>query len=109
MITLKPDDPFVAVKREIINNLTIVIEPDLPVNIFNLGMVYEIDIAEKAGNIEVTVALSPSNRRYEEAIVNSVTHSAVLHLANYNLVVNLVWTPNELNHTSVGNTKKQFA
>lgn len=47
----------VTLKGEIIKSLRTVYDPEIPVNIFDLGLIYDIDIDE-SNNVHVTMTLT---------------------------------------------------
>ncbi|MDR0727240.1 MAG: iron-sulfur cluster assembly protein [Rickettsiales bacterium] len=78
-------------KEDIIAALKTVYDPEIPVNIWDLGLVYDINITQ--GHVTVTMTFtSPTCPMMEEllAMVVSATESAT---GANNVTVELVWDP----------------
>ena len=45
-------------KEDIINELKKVIDPELNINIVDLGLIYDIDIEQTSGNVIITMTLT---------------------------------------------------
>ncbi len=81
-----------AVNRDdIINALKTVFDPEIPVNIWDMGLIYDIKIEEK--DILITMTLtSPTCPMMDELLAQ--VKQAVLNVAvGMNVTVNLVWEP----------------
>ncbi len=78
-------------KSEIIEQLKTVFDPEIPVNIWDMGLVYSIDISDTQIVIDMTFT-SPTCPMMDD-ILDQVKQ-AVAQVANgLNVVVNLVWEP----------------
>lgn len=78
-------------KSEIIEQLKTVFDPEIPVNIWDMGLVYNIDISDTQIVIDMTFT-SPTCPMMDD-ILNQVKQ-AVAKVANgLDVVVNLVWEP----------------
>lgn len=83
--------PFM--KMEIIETLRGVIDPELQINIIDMGLVYSVDINEEKRKIEIEMTLSSPNCPMGASIVGAVENCMEYHFNTYNTVVNLVWEP----------------
>jgi FeS assembly SUF system protein len=49
------DNPFLQIEEDIVKMLKTVYDPEIPVNVFDLGMIYKIEVSpEKEVNIDMT-------------------------------------------------------
>ncbi|MBR6363910.1 MAG: DUF59 domain-containing protein [Alphaproteobacteria bacterium] len=78
-------------KDDIINALKTVYDPEIPVNIWDMGLVYTIDISEKQVRLEMTFT-SPTCPMMEELLaqVKDVVSKVVAPIP---VKVDLVWDP----------------
>lgn len=79
-----------AIKEKIISALQTVYDPEIPVNIWDLGLVYQIDIADK---VTITMTFtSPTCPMMEELL--DMVKTAVESVAGAgNVIIDLVWDP----------------
>ena len=54
----EPDEPAPVSKDGIIEALRTVYDPEIPVNIYELGLVYELEVNETSGDTKVTMTLT---------------------------------------------------
>lgn len=86
-------DEHAFLKAEALETLRLVIDPELHVNIVDLGLVYEIHIEEAEKMIRVTMTLSSSYCPMGESIVNAVKNCLEKYYPIYRTEVDLVWEP----------------
>lgn len=55
-MSLKPDD-ILSIEREIVAALRTVYDPEIPVNIYDLGLIYEVDV-DPSGTADVRMTLT---------------------------------------------------
>ena len=79
------------VKDDIVNALKTVYDPEIPVNIWDLGLIYDIDIQESAVVIQMTFT-SPTCPMMEE-LMQQVRDSVQLVAGDTPVRVDLVWDP----------------
>ena len=78
-------------REDIIGALKTVFDPEIPVNIWDMGLVYDIDIKEKQIVITMTFT-SPTCPMMEELLAQ--VKQAVSNVASgADVIVNLVWEP----------------
>lgn len=86
------DDADIASMEQIIDRIKTVIDPEIPVNLYDLGLIYNIDIDEK-GNIEILMTLTAPNCPVAGEIPTWVGN-AINDLDNVGVImVKLTWTP----------------
>jgi FeS assembly SUF system protein len=54
----EPDDPAPVSKDGIIEALKTVYDPEIPVNIYELGLIYGLDVDEQSGDAKITMTLT---------------------------------------------------
>lgn len=87
------DDENFKLLTQITEVLATVIDPELQVNILDLGMVYNVAVKKETKTIEVEMTLSTRHCPMGSAIVNSVENAILQNFTTYSPVVNLVWEP----------------
>ncbi|KHJ39540.1 FeS assembly SUF system protein [Pedobacter glucosidilyticus] len=78
-------------KMEIMETLRLVIDPELEINIIDLGLVYAVYVKEN--QIEIEMTLSSSHCPMGSSIVGGVQNCLEQHYPDYKTTVNLVWEP----------------
>ena len=78
-------------KRQALGLLYQVIDPELFVNIMDLGLVYDLVITSRAIFVEMT--LSTPHCPMGEAIAEGVKNVLGQHFTTHEIEVNLVWEP----------------
>ena len=83
-------------KGKVISVLKLIYDPEIPVDIYNLGLIYEIKPDEE-GNIDLTMTLTAPNCPVADNIVQEV-YEKILQIenvktVNINLVFDPPWTP----------------
>ena len=85
-------------EEQIIMAIKTVEDPEIPVNIYELGLIYDIDIKDagrlfRTYNVEIEMTLTSPNCPVAESLPEEV-RSKVSNLANvYNCKVNIVFEP----------------
>ncbi|RRN77324.1 metal-sulfur cluster assembly factor [Pseudoxanthomonas sp. SGD-10] len=80
-------------KAQVLEALRLVIDPELQVNIIDLGLVYNVSVDDDAKVIKVEMTLSSPHCPMGNAILNSVRNCVESHFLEYQSVVELVWEP----------------
>lgn len=76
-----------------INLLRQVIDPELGINIVDMGLVYSVEVNESAKHIDVVMTLSTKGCPMGAAISGAVENTLKLHFPSYSHAVRLVWEP----------------
>lgn len=58
---------FLKLEHDIVQELKEIYDPEIPVNIYDLGLIYEIDVDEE-GNAEITMTLTSPNCPVAESL-----------------------------------------
>ena len=77
----------------VISALRTVFDPELPVNIYDLGLIYRLDVDEETGNVEIDMTLTAPGCPVAQSFPCTV-EEAVRKVEGVNDVkVELVWDP----------------
>ena len=79
-------------KEKIIKEIKKVYDPEIPVNIYELGLIYKIDIDEK-NNVKVDMTLTSPNCPVAESLPNQVKESILKVKGVSEVKLELVWDP----------------
>ena len=78
-------------KEKVITEIKKIYDPEIPVNIYELGLIYDIKIKDK--DVQVKMTLTTPNCRVAESLPKEVKDS-ILELKDVNKVnLDLVWDP----------------
>ena len=91
----KPADepaPNEDLKQSVIDALKSVYDPEIPVDIYELGLIYDVDISED-GDAVITMTLTTPHCPVAESLPNEVELRVLSVPGIRDAVVNLVWTP----------------
>lgn len=89
---LQINDPYYVEKHRAITALYRVMDPELFVNIMDLGLVYDLDFS-KDNKIIVIMTLSTPHCPLEEAITSGVKNSMGIDFPGVEVEVKIVWEP----------------
>ena len=80
------------IKNKVIEVVKKIYDPEIPVNIYELGLIYKIDVDEK-NNVNIDMTLTSPNCPVAESLPNDVKNNIkkVEGVSDVNL--NLVWEP----------------
>jgi metal-sulfur cluster biosynthetic enzyme len=93
MINFDINDKFSFMKMEIVEALRRVIDPELQINIIDLGLVYAIKIDEVERKIVIEMTLSSPYCPMGESIFAAVKNSLEHNFTDFKADVQLVWDP----------------
>jgi FeS assembly SUF system protein len=65
--TMSKENEFLKLEYEIVQALKEIYDPEIPVNIYDLGLIYEIDVDDE-GNAEVVMTLTSPNCPVAESL-----------------------------------------
>lgn len=92
MLALSIQDPYFNEKMRAIEALHQVIDPELFVNIIDLGLVFDLDFSQD-GRLVITMTLSTPHCPLGEAIEAGIHHVLEPLFPDRNIEVNIVWEP----------------
>lgn len=81
-----------AIKQKIVDNLQLVFDPEIPVNIWELGLIYNLDVDE-AGNAHVLMTLTAPNCPVAGSLPQMVEKGARIVPGVKEATVELTWEP----------------
>ena len=83
---------YLALETEIVSTLKYIYDPEIPVNIYELGLIYNIDVDDN-NNVEITMTLTAPNCPMADELLNEV-EQRINSIDEVNEVkVNLVFDP----------------
>lgn len=91
-----PEGTAVASKEAVVEALRMVFDPEIPVNIYDLGLIYEIDI-DAAGNADIKMSLTapgcPVAGQMPVWVADAATSVEGIGEAEVAIVWEPAWTP----------------
>ncbi len=78
-------------KERIEEILKTVIDPEIGINIVDLGLIYDIEIGEQT--INITMTLTTQGCPMHSSIADWVKRAIERNIENYQVNVNIVWDP----------------
>ena len=79
-------------KDKVIGEIKKIYDPEIPVNIYELGLIYDINIDNK-NNVKIDMTLTSPNCPVAESLPNEVKNSVKEIKEVKNVDLNLVWDP----------------
>ena len=79
-------------KEEVIKEIKKIYDPEIPVNIYELGLIYKIDIKEET-KINIEMTLTSPNCPVAESLPNSVKENILNVPGVEEVELKLVWEP----------------
>jgi len=86
------DNPFLQKEEEIVRMLKTVYDPEIPINIYDLGMIYKID-ASNEGEVVIDMTFTAPNCPAADFILEDVRMKVESVEGIKNVIVNLVFDP----------------
>ena len=79
-------------KEKVIEEISKIYDPEIPVNIYELGLIYNIDVDEK-NKVNIDMTLTSPNCPVAESLPNNVKHNVLKIDGVTDVDLNLVWDP----------------
>ena len=79
-------------KEKVINEIKKIYDPEIPVNIFELGLIYKIEVQEN-NKISIEMTLTSPNCPVAESLPNSVKENILKIEGVEEVNLKLVWDP----------------
>ena len=79
-------------KEKVITEIKKIYDPEIPVNIYELGLIYDIDI-DQNNNVKIKMTLTTPNCPVAESLPNEVKNSIKEIKEVKNVDLDLVWDP----------------
>ncbi len=80
------------IKNKVIEEIKKIYDPEIPVNIYELGLIYKVDIDEK-NNVNIDMTLTSPNCPVAESLPNEVKENIKKIEGVSDVNLNLVWEP----------------
>tara|TARA_B100000700_G_C14551511_1_gene626756 strand:- start:218 stop:520 length:303 start_codon:yes stop_codon:yes gene_type:complete len=80
------------IKKKIIEEIKKIYDPEIPVNIYELGLIYKIEVNEK-NKVNVDMTLTSPNCPAAESLPNEVKQNIMKVEGVSEVNLNLVWEP----------------
>lgn len=85
------DNNIMKLEEDIVRMLKTVYDPEIPVNIYDLGLIYNVDIDDD--NVTITMTLTAPNCPAADFIIEDVRLKVQSIPAIKNVIVNLTFEP----------------
>lgn len=89
---VSPGEPGGAVYEGVIDALREIYDPEIPVNIYDLGLIYGVDVTEE-GDVAITMTLTTPHCPVAESMPGEVEMRTCAVPGVRDAEVNLVWDP----------------
>ena len=80
------------IKEKVIEEIKKIYDPEIPVNIYELGLIYKIDVDEK-NKVNIDMTLTSPNCPVAESLPNEVKENIMKVEGVSEVNLNLVWDP----------------
>ena len=80
------------IKNKVIEEIKKIYDPEIPVNIYELGLIYKLEVDEK-NNVTVDMTLTSPNCPVAESLPNEVKDNIMKVEGVSDVNLNLVWEP----------------
>ncbi|MCB2427173.1 SUF system Fe-S cluster assembly protein [Methylophaga pinxianii] len=97
--------PFTAeeIKEDVIEMLKTIFDPEIPVNIYELGLIYEIDVSD-SGNVVIQMTLTapgcPVAQTFPGDVENKISSIAGVNKVHVELVWDPPWTRDQMSEAA---------
>jgi|TARA_B110000438_G_C15454063_1_gene495888 FeS assembly SUF system protein len=81
-----------GIKNKVIEKIKTIFDPEIPVNIYELGLIYKIEI-DKNRKVNIDMTLTSPNCPVAESLPNQVKSSIMNIEGVTDVNLNLVWEP----------------
>jgi len=83
---------MISIKEKVIEEIKKIFDPEIPVNIYELGLIYKIEVNEN-NKVNVDMTLTSPNCPVAESLPNDVKESIKKIEGVSDVKLNLVWEP----------------
>jgi FeS assembly SUF system protein len=85
-------EKILAIQKDIVRVLRNIYDPEIPVSVYELGLIYEVQVGEQ-GKVEITMTLTAPNCPIADDIVNNVKEQVAQVPGVAEATVNLTFDP----------------
>ena len=90
--SLKPNRNFMELKEKVIEEIKKIYDPEIPVNIYDLGLIYDVKVENK-NTAKVKMTLTSPNCPVAESLPKEVKDGIMQVEGIENVDLKLVWDP----------------
>ena len=87
-------------KEQVIEIIKQCYDPEIPVNIWDLGLIYDIEIKPETDAVDIRMSLTsqhcPAAQSIPDALKTKLMHGLNLKIANVQVVFDPPWTPERI-------------
>ena len=80
------------IKNKVIEEIKKIFDPEIPVNIYELGLIYKIEVDEK-NKVDIDMTLTSPNCPVAESLPNQVKENIMKVIGVSEVDLKLVWEP----------------
>ena len=84
---------MINIKEKIINEIKKIYDPEIPVNIYELGLIYKIEVDDNNNKVLIEMTLTSPNCPVAESLPNSVKENILKIDGIRDVELKLVWDP----------------
>ncbi|MDD6209529.1 MAG: iron-sulfur cluster assembly protein [Bacteroidales bacterium] len=84
---------LLSLEEKIVQMLRTVYDPEIPVNVYDLGLIYKVDVDKDKGNVEIEMTLTAPNCPAADFIIEDVRMKVESIDEVKNVEVKLVFEP----------------
>lgn len=85
-------EEFLQIESEILRVIKSIYDPEIPVNIYDLGLIYEVDVKDD-NSVRIEMTLTSPNCPVAESLPNEVKEKVALIKGVKDVELNLVFEP----------------
>jgi FeS assembly SUF system protein len=89
---MEPEVDFLQLETRIVEVLKTVYDPEIPVNVYDLGLIYDVNVDDN-NSVIITMTLTAPNCPLADVILNDVKHSVEKIEDVKSVKINLVFEP----------------
>jgi FeS assembly SUF system protein len=86
------EHPILSLEAEIVNILKVTYDPEIPVNIYDLGLIYDIE-TDKNNKVQITMTLTAPNCPVADTLPNEIKEKILSIEGVSDVDINLVFDP----------------
>jgi FeS assembly SUF system protein len=99
-----PNNSLLQIETEVVKALKSTYDPEIPVNIYDLGLIYKIDV-DDSNNVDITMTLTAPNCPMADDLLNDVKMRVeaieAVKTVNINLVFDPPWDKNMMSEEAM--------
>lgn len=86
------DNNLLQLEEDIVNMIKTVYDPEIPIDIYNLGLIYEV-VVDDSNNVTITMTLTAPNCPAADFIIEDVRFKVQSIKAVNNVIIDLTFDP----------------